>query len=324
MKVVVTDYLFANLEPEIAALAGVAEVTSFRNFPGPEAIVEAARDADGLIINQAPITASVIEQLERCKVMVRYGVGVDTIDLAAATRKGIMVVNVPGYCTSDVADHTLTLALGLIRRLPSSIEYLKSGGWTHEPLRPVRRLSSLTLGLYGFGRIGRAVAQRAKGFGFRLIGCDPYVPDDLFEALGVDRVVEEALLAGSDVLSLHMPVNDETRNILNVKSLSKLKKGALLVNTARGGLIDTPALLEALNAGQIGGAALDVLDVEPIPSDHPLWKCDNVFLTPHLAWYSEESLLQLQRDAGMECARALRGESVGSVVNPDHVHYLGS
>jgi D-3-phosphoglycerate dehydrogenase len=321
MKVVVTDYVFANLDPETAALAGVADVLPFRTFPGPDALLEAARDADGLIINQAPITASVIDRLEKCKVMVRYGVGIDTIDLAAATRKGIMVVNVPGYCTADVADHAMTLALGLVRKLPRAIDYLRSGGWSQEPLRPIRRLSSLTLGLYGFGRIGRAVAQRAKGFGFRLIGCDPYVSDEVFASHGVDRVMEDALLAGSDVLSLHMPANDETRNIVNEDRLSKMKKGMLLVNTARGGLIDTPALLKALESGHVGGAALDVLDVEPMPADHPLWKHENVFLTPHLAWYSEESLLQLQRDAGMECARALRGEPVGSVVNPEYLKH---
>lgn len=323
MKVVVTDYLFANLEPEIGALAGLAEVTSFRKFPGPEAIVEAARDADGLIINQAPITAAVIEQLERCKVMVRYGVGVDTIDLAAATRKGIMVVNVPGYCTDEVADHALTLLLGLIRKLPGSMDYLRSGGWVHEPLRSVHRLSTLTLGIFGFGRIGRAVAQRAKGFGFRLIACDPYVSNDLFEAMEVERVDEDALLAGSDVVTLHMPANGETRRIINADRLSRLKQGALLVNTARGALVDTPALLAALDSGQLAGAALDVLDTEPIPADHPIWQRKNVILTPHLAWYSEESLLQLQRDAGMECARALRGEPVGSIVNPEYAQQLG-
>ena len=321
MKVVVADYVFANLEPERAALSGLAEITAFRDFPGPEAIIEAARDADGLIITQAPITAAVIDQLERCKVIVRYGVGVDTIDLAAATQKGIMVVNLPAYCTEEVADHAMTLILALIRKLPRSVEYLRSGGWSQEPLRPIRRLSTLTLGLYGFGRIGRAVAQRARAFGFRLIGCDPYVPDDIFAAYGVDRVVEDALLAGSDVLSLHMPVTEETRQILNAERLSKLKRGALVVNTARGGLIDTPALLDALDSGQVGEAALDVLDVEPIPADHPILRRENVFLTPHLAWYSEESLLQLQRDAGMECARALRGEPVASIVNPDYVKH---
>src|SRR5687768_17244277 len=321
MKVVVTDYLFGNLKSEKAALAGLAEITSFRTFPGEDALVETARDAEGLILTQAPITAGVIDRLEKCKVIVRYGVGVDTIDLPAATRKGIMVVNLPAYCTDEVADHTLTLALALIRKLPQSMDYLRSGGWTHEPLRSFHRLSTLTLGLYGFGRIGRAVAQRAKGFGFRLIGCDPYVSDEIFDTYGVDRVMEEALLAGSDVLSLHMPVTEETRNRLSSERLSRLKQGALIVNTARGGLIDTSALIEVLESGQVGGAALDVLDIEPIPADHPIWQRQNVILTPHLAWYSEESLLQLQRDAGMECARALRGEPVGSIVNPEYVNF---
>jgi len=236
----------------------------------------------------------------------------------AATRKGIAVCNVPDYCTEEVADHTLTLALALVRKLPASIEYLRGGGWSHVPLRPIRRLGSLTFGLYGFGRIARAVAQRARGFGFGLVAYDPYVPDAVFAEAGVERMEADALLACSDLLSLHMPLTEGTRALMDRESLGRMKRGALLINTARGGLIDTEALLEALDSGQVGGAALDVLDVEPIPPDHPLWSRPNVILTPHLAWYSEEALAQLQRSVAEECARVLRGEPPRHAVNPDH------
>lgn len=321
MKVVTSDCLFESTDPEREALRGVAELVVLRQYPGREEFLRVARDADAVISQMAPLDAPVIEGLERCRAIVRYGVGVDSVDVAAATRKGIAVCNVPDYCTDEVADHTLTLALALIRKLPASIDYLRGGGWTHEPLRPIRRLSSLVFGLYGFGRIARAVAQRAAAFGFRLVAYDPYVPEDAFRRLGAERVEAGALLARSDLLSLHMPLTGETRHLMSRDSLGKVKRGALLVNTARGGLVDTAALVEALDRGQVGGAALDVLETEPIPPDHPLWSRANVLMTPHLAWYSEEALTQLQRSVGEECARVLRGEPPKNAVNPEYARY---
>jgi D-3-phosphoglycerate dehydrogenase len=318
MKVVVTDHLFEDLEAEAAALRGVAELVELRAFPGPERFLELARDADGLLSQMAPLSAATIDGLERCRVIVRYGVGVDNIDVAAATRNGIAVCNVPDYCTEDVADHTLTLLLALIRKLPASIDLLRKGGWGHNELRPVRRLSSLTLGIYGFGRIAREVARRARAFGSQLLAFDPYVPADVFEAAGVERVDEPALLSRSDVLALHMPLTEGTRHLLNPERLAQTRRGVLVVNTARGGLVDTQALLAALASGQVGGAALDVLETEPIPPDHPLWQFPNVILTGHLAWYSEEALRQLQRSVGEECARVLRGEPPKHAVNPEY------
>jgi D-3-phosphoglycerate dehydrogenase / 2-oxoglutarate reductase len=317
LKVVVSDFGFEDLAPETEALRGVARVQGVREYPGREKFLALARDADGVISQMSPLDAAVMDGLKQCRVIVRYGVGVDNLDVAAATRNGIAVCNVPDYCTDDVADHTLTLMLGLIRKLPRSIDYLRAGNWNHNPLRPIRRLSSLTLGIYGFGRIARAVAERAKPFGFALIAHDPYVPAPVFEAAGVESVDADALLERSDVLALHMPLTDDTRGLLRRETFAKMKPGALVVNTARGGLIHTNELIEALDGGQIGGAALDVLDQEPIPADHPLWQRENVFMTGHLAWYSEEALRQLQRSVGEECARALRGETPRSVVNPE-------
>lgn len=320
-KVVVSDYGFEDLVPETEALNGVARVQGLRAYPGTEKFLALARDADAVISQMSPLDAPVMDGLERCQVIVRYGVGVDNLDVASATRNGIAVCNVPDYCTDDVADHTLTLMLGLIRKLPFAIDYLRAGNWNHNPLRPIRRLSSLTLGIYGFGRIARAVAERAKAFGFTLIAHDPFVPAPVFEAAGVESVDADALLERSDVLALHMPLTDDTRGLLRRETLMKMRKGALIVNTARGGLINTNELIEVLDGGHIGGAALDVLDQEPILADHPLWQRKNVFMTGHLAWYSEEALRQLQRSVGEECARVLRGETPRNVVNPEYVQH---
>ncbi len=318
MKVVISDNIFPNQDPERGALGPGTELVVFNQYPGPEAFLRAARDADAILANQARMDSAIIGALERCRVIVRYGVGVDNVDVAAATRRGIPVCNVPDYCTDDVADHTVTIALALVRKLPASIEYLRGGGWGQEPLRPIRRLSALTFGICGFGRIAQAVAQRARGFGFRMIAHDPYVPDAAFEAAGAERVDADRLLAERDLLSLHMPLTESTRGLVGRESLPRMKRGVLLVNTARGGLVDTQALLEALDSGQVGGAALDVLDPEPIPADHPLWQRPNVFLTPHFAWYSEEALTQLQRSVGEEAARVLRGEPPRCVVNKEY------
>lgn len=319
MKVAVTDYTFDSLEPLAAALRGVAELVAHRRYVGPEALLAAAADADALVSQAAPVDAGVIDRLQRCRVIVRTGVGVDNVDVEAATRRGIPVCNVPDYCTDDVADHTLTLALALARKLPQAVADLRGGGWMNSALRPVRRLSALTFGLYGFGRIARAVAKRAAAFGFRVAAHDPFVPDALFRELGAHRVDEDRLLADSDLLSLHMPLTEQTVGLLGAAGIERMKRGVLVVNCARGGLIDTPALLAALTSGQVGGAALDVLDVEPIPVDHPLWRHPNVILTGHLAWYSEEALEQLLRSVGEECARVLQGQAPLHPTNPTYL-----
>lgn len=317
MKVVVTDTQYETQEPEQESLRGLAELVVFRRFPGSAELVEAARDADAVLCQEARLGAEVIDHLQRCRVIIRYGVGYDNIDVEAASRKGIVVCNVPDYGTQEVADHTVMLALALIRKLPRSMEYLRSGGWSYVPLRPIPRVSSLTVGIYGLGRIGRAAALRYRAFGCPLLAYDPYLSESAAAEVGVERVDEETLLARSDLLSLHVPLTTQTRHALNRDTFAQMKPGALLVNTARGAVVDTDALTEALDSGRIGGAALDVLETEPVPTDHPLWTRPNVILTGHLAWYSEASLAQLQRSAAEECARVLRGEPPWNPVNLD-------
>ena len=322
MKVVVTDTRWEDLNIERAVLDRVgAELVENRDYQGPDHQRELVRNADAVISQLAPLTAGSIEAMEQCRGIVRYGVGVDNVDVAAATRRGIPVCNVPDYCTDEVADHTLTLTLAVVRKLPTAIESLRSGQTTHEPLQPVPRLSTLTFGLYGFGRIAQAVAQRARGFGFRLIATDPFVPDAAFAAAGVERVTPDELVTRSNVLSLHMPLNDETRHMINGESLGRMPEGAYLVNTARGGLVNTDALLAALDSGQLAGAAVDVLEQEPIPTDHPLWQRPNAILTSHVAWYSENALEQLRRSVAEEIARLLMGEPPRCPVNRDYLRH---
>jgi D-3-phosphoglycerate dehydrogenase len=318
MKVVLTDYLFDDLNEEEEALRGLAALVALREFPGNAALLDTARDADGLLSQSATLDAELIEGLERCRVIVRYGAGYDRVELEAARRKGIAVCNVPDYGTQDVADHTLALMLALVRKLPAMMEQIRAGGWGESPLRPIPRVSTLTVGVYGFGRIGRAVAARVRAFGCPVIACDPYLAAEVFAEQGVERVDREELLARSDLVTLHMPLTAETRGLLGAEAFARMKPGALLVNAARGAVVDTPSLVRALDNGRIAGAALDVLDVEPMPADHPLVNRPNVIVTGHLAWYSEHSMRQLKRSAGEECARVLRGEPPKNRVNPDH------
>lgn len=319
LKVVVSDTIFEDLEPEREALRGLAELEVVHEWPGRDAFLQTAHDADGIICQMAPLREDVIDGLERCRVIVRYGVGVDNVDVEAATRRGIAVCNVPDYCTDEVADHTVTLALALIRRLGPSVDALRRGYWGYEELRPVHRISALRVGIYGFGRIARAVARRFSGFGCALSAHDPYVALEVFHGEGVRSVDEQSLLGETDLLALHMPLTPETRHLICRETLSRMKPGAMLVNTARGGLIDTNALLAALDRGRLAGAALDVMETEPIPPDHPLVRHPRAIVTGHLAWYSEEALQQLKRSVGEECARVLRGEAPRNPVNPAYL-----
>lgn len=323
MRALVADHFYDNLDPEreILAAAGIELVENRTVLPEAE-LCRLAHDADALIAQYTPVTGAVLAAAPRCRVVVRYGVGFDNVDLAAATRRGIPVCNVPDYGTEEVADHTWMLALAAIRKLPQAIAFTREVGAGFVPLRPIRRVRELTVGLYGFGRIARAVARRALSFGCRVITTDPYIPAEVFGYLGVHPVDRDELLARSDLLCLHTPLNDETRYLLDADAFARIKPGAILVNTARGGLVDTAALVAALDAGRLAAAALDVTEPEPLPPGHPLWDRPNVLLTPHLAWYSEEALLQLQRSVAEEVVRVLRGEPPRCCVNPGYAEHV--
>jgi D-3-phosphoglycerate dehydrogenase / 2-oxoglutarate reductase len=278
-------------------------------------VCETAMAADALLVQFAPINAAVISALKNCQVIVRYGIGVDNVDLTAAKARGIPVCNVPDYCIDDVADHTVALAISLARQLPQIHERVAKGAWKIMPDKPMPAFRDMIFATAGFGRIAQAVLNRAAAFRFQLAAYDPFVPEKAFQEAGVRRLSLEELFGNADILSLHTPLTPETKHLVNKARLSRMKSTAVVVNTARGGLIDTNALAEALRSERISGAGLDVYETEPLPADHPLRQCRNVLLTSHVAWYSEASVPQLQRLAAEEVVRAIRGEPLRNHVN---------
>jgi D-3-phosphoglycerate dehydrogenase len=276
--------------------------------------LERCRDADALLIQYGAVTRRVLEGLPRVRVLVRYGVGVDGIDVAAATDHGVPVVNVPDYGTDEVANHAVALLLALARKIARLDRQTRGGGWDVFRIGSVARLAGQTVGILGCGRIGSAVARKLGGFDVRLLGCDPHI--DSFPP-GVQPVAFERLLHESDYLTVHCPLTDQTRHAFNSDSLGRMRPTAALINTARGGIVDTAALITALQEGLLAGAGLDVLEQEPIDPASPLLRMEQVIVTPHAAWYSEEGRSDLKRRAAEEAVRVLRGERPRHCVNPE-------
>ena len=268
--------------------------------------------AEVVIATGLPLDADAFGSLPHARFVLRPSVGYDDVDVEAATRQGILVANVPDTFIDEVADHALTLILAAIRRLPHMERLVRAGRWAagEDPrpaARPVRRLSTMTLGLVGFGSIARLVAERARPFGFRLLACDPYVAADTAAALGVRLVSLEELLGQSDVVSLHVLLTKETRHLIDTRQLARMKPTAILVNTARGPVVDEAALVEALRAGRLGGAALDVFEIEPLDPASPLLQLENVIVTPHLGSYSDEGDAVHRRRVGQLLLQAASG-----------------
>lgn len=322
-RVVVTDCDLGSLEIEREELAGVASV-ELSQCKTEDEVIAAAKEADGLLVQYAPITRRVIDSLPRCRVISRYGVGIEMIDLKAATRRGIAVCNVPGYCQEEVSDHACALMLALVRKLGVLERSVRRGNWDVTVARPVRRLSGQVLGLVGFGRIARLVARKMAGFGLTIIACDPQVAAEQVRKAGVQPVSLPELFARADILSLHLPLTPETAHMFGAKELRSLKRGAFLVNTSRGQLVDEQALYQALQEGWLGGAALDVLELEPIAANHSLLRLENVIVTPHAAFYSEFALQELKRQTARAAARILKNDSKADgdgfwVLNPEAI-----
>jgi len=317
-KVVVTDYVFPSLDIEREVLGAIgAEIVALQ--AGREAeLVPAVGDADGLLVCYAPVTRRVIEAAPRCRVIARYGIGLDNIDLDAAAERGIVVTNVPDYCVDEVSDHALALLLACARRIVELHERVRSGRWDARDAVPIHRLRGRVLGLVGLGKIPRALAGKAQALGLEVIAADPYVDAEAMKALGVRKVELAQLLAESDFVSVHAPLLPETRGLIGADALRRMKPTAYLINTARGPIVDEGALARALQEGWIAGAALDVLASEPPGPGHPLRGVDRVLLTPHVAFYSEESLQELQRKAAEEVARVLTGQPPRYAVGPAH------
>jgi D-3-phosphoglycerate dehydrogenase / 2-oxoglutarate reductase len=306
--IAVTDSPFPSLEPVTTALARLDPELRLAKSASAEDILAVARAADAVIVCYARLTADVLRQFTRCKVIARTGLGVDNIDLPAAKDRGITVTYVPDYCLYEVSDHAIALLLALARKVPFANKLVQSGRWELPPIVPIRRLAGQVLGLVGFGNIPRRVAPKAQAFGLKVVAYDPYVSADQLTAAGVECVNFDRLLEVSDFISVHAPLTPETRGLLNTAAFAKVKRGVQVINTARGPLIDEPALVAALDTGQVGGAALDVVAVEPLAKDSPLIGRDNVILTPHTAFYSVEALQELQSKAATDVARVLNGE----------------
>jgi D-3-phosphoglycerate dehydrogenase / 2-oxoglutarate reductase len=313
--VVITDCDHPDVEPERAVLGEAGVAVRLESCTSAEDVTAAAADADALIVQYAPIGDDVLAALERCRGVVRYGVGVDTIDVEAATRRGLWVVNVPDYGTEEVSDHAVALLLALLRGVVALDRSVRDGRWDESAARPLHRLSTRTVGAVGCGRIGAAFARKARGLGLSVQAHDPKgVPDELVAA-GVEETSLDALLETSDAVSLHLPLGPDTAHLIDARALGRMRRGAYLINTSRGGLVDSGALLSALEAGTIAGAALDVLESEPPAAGDALINHPRVIVTPHAAWYSEESSETLKSEVAREAIRIINGERPRSPVN---------
>jgi len=272
--------------------------------------------ADALMVSTDRVSADLIDQMERCKIICRLGTGYDAIDVSAATARGIWVTYVPDYSIDEVSTHAISLMLAHNRHLPRLFEMVKTNiWWKRGEIDAIVRLADLTYGVLGYGRIGSVSARKARGLGMRVIACDPFIDQSLMSDAGITPVDFNTLLCESDYLSLHVPLTDQTRRIINAEALAKMKPSAILINTARGAAVDIDALLAAVQSGTIAGATLDVLPSEPPAPDHPIMREPRIWITPHAAWYSEQSTEEVRIKGTQDVVRVLRGESPRTPVN---------
>jgi len=317
MKIAITDFSFPNLDIEEGILVAAGnEVVAWKEKRPSAELVELVRNADAVITQFASVNEDVIASMQQAKVIVRYGIGVDNVDLAAARARGIPVCNVPDYCIDEVADHTLAFILATTRQVVTNSNLVHSGKWgLATSLEQMRAMRDLTVGVVGFGRIGREVATRLKAFKCRILVHDPVVVDSTIIQAGCAPASLSQLLSESDVVTLHCPSTASTRGLINRESLATTKRGVVVINLARGDLVDSQALTDALQSGQVSNAALDVFAPEPIPADHPILKMDNVILASHIASASVPAVRKLRETAAGLALMAVRGEHLPNVVN---------
>ncbi|GAA2201218.1 C-terminal binding protein [Sinomonas flava] len=316
-RILITDSDFGSTEIE-QRIADAHDVElTLAQCRTEDDVLRAAEGMDGLVVQYAPITRRVIEGLPGLKAIGRYGVGVDTVDVEAATDHGVAVSNVPDYGVDDVSDHAIALAIALGRGLPDLDRGVREGRNALHSVGPLHRFSSQRFGVVGLGLIGAATAAKAKALGYTVAGYDPLRTPGTTTDEGVAVLTFEELLATSDVVSLHVPLNRHTHHLINAGTLGLFKPGATLVNTCRGGVVDTAALVEALRDGRIGAAGLDVFEEEPLPLTSPLLGLDRVLLTPHAAWYTEESSVELKRRTVENVIDVCQGRTPRNILNPD-------
>jgi D-3-phosphoglycerate dehydrogenase len=322
-RVVLVEHGYATSEYErrIVTAAG-GEFIDADRMPLAEAL-SLCEDAQGILLRRIEVSAPLIGRFRKGRILLRYGVGTDNVDVDAATAAGLMVGHVPAYCVEEVSTHALALLLACVRHVVRTHVRMEQGAW--DVTRPVKlwRMTGRTLGIVGFGRIGQAVARKLAGWDLRILATDPFVEPERAKALGVELVDLDTLCRQSDYLSVHVPLLPETRHLINARVLALMKPGAILVNTARGGVLDTQAVLAALDEGRLTAAALDVFEEEPLPAASPLRTHPRIILTDHTAWYSEESQVQLQTMAAEEVVRVCTGGLPYSLANPEVLHRLG-
>ncbi len=306
--------MWESLDVENEILGALADIVPLQ-VTDPEAFFPEAEDCEALLNTYGgPITSEVMARMPNCRIIARYGIGVDTIDLEAATEAGIIVTNNPTYCIEEVAEHTLAMLLTCGRKIAFYDRLVRGGDWAVPPGKPMFRMAGATVGLIGFGNIARRVAKGAAGLDMRVLYSDPFVEQGQFDAPG-EKVEFDDLFGESDYLCVHAPLTPQTRGMLGTDAFRKMKNTAFVINCSRGPIIDTAALVAALDDGQIAGCALDTTDPEPLPADHTLRSRDNVIVNPHAAWYSEQAMEGLQRGAPNEVRRVLEGEWPVNVVN---------
>jgi D-3-phosphoglycerate dehydrogenase len=319
MKTVITDHPFPSLDLAQGIFSRNGIDLEILQTKDAETIISRTKTADAMIVGMARIDKRVIDALEKCKVIVRLGVGFDNVDVPAATSRGIMVVNIPDFCTEEVSDHAAALILMIARRVLHGQKAVREGKWGPMAIdfNSFKRVKEQTLGLYGFGRIARGVAEKARGFKMTCIACDPFIPKEAMTASGVEKVDMKELLARSDYISLHSPLTKETENAFGLEQFRAMKRTAWIVNTSRGQVIREDQLIAALDQKLIAGAALDVLAKEPPDKNHPLLNRDNVIVTPHMGSWTWDSRDDLQSKGAEEVVRALKEGRPKNLVNPE-------
>lgn len=311
MNVYFSDYTIAeelDIEEKILAEAGFKIVRA--QCSTEEEVLDTIEGVDpvAIVTQWAPITPAVMDKCPNLKVVSRNGIGVDNIDLNYCKGRGIAVTNSPKYCTPEVADHAMSLILALARKLVFTTDKVRAGDWGTDYLIPIRRLKECTMGVVGMGGIGRAVVERARPFFKEVIGFDAYAKDVLVDGKPVEMVSLDELLSRSDFIDLHVPGTAETKHMMNAEAFAKMKPSAYIVNTCRGIVVDTDAIVEALRTGQIAGAGLDVHEQEPLPMDHALRSFPQVIITPHAAFYSEEAVDQVRADTVVNVVNVMQGK----------------
>jgi D-3-phosphoglycerate dehydrogenase len=314
-------YNSADAERAIIEKAG-GEFSDCDGLPTDETLRRCA-DANAIMVRRLQLTRERIAGFKKCKMLLRYGVGVDNIDLAAATAAGIIVGHVPVYCQDEVSAHAAALLLACIRKIVSTDQAMRAGGWDVHRGEPIFRIAGKTLGIIGLGTLGQAFAKKFQGWNLRLLACDPYLDDGIAESLDVQLVSLDELLRESDYISLHVPLLPETRHLIRAETLALMKPGAILVNTARGPLVSGADLLQALDTGRLSCAALDVFESEPPPADSRLRNHPRLIISDHIAWYSEEAQIELQERAAREVVRGCTGGLPENIANPEVLEKLG-